>query len=320
MRFAWLLAAALGASLIAAPVLAQDFPTRPITLIVGFAPGGGLDVTARFAALHMSQLLGQPIVVENRPGANSSIATRMVARAQPDGYTLLLSAYVISTNIHGMKEPGYKLSDFVNVGGYGHTGYTLLMNTKTTGARTAQELIEFGRRNPGKLTYGSLGTASTPNFVAHSFNEVAKMDWREIPFKSASDAISSVVTGTIDVYFGGPSSVLGVMGQPNVVVAAVTGNGRSSVLPNVPTFAEVGVAFNDSYTIGIFAPSGTPRPIVDKLRQALEDAKKNPDNRKKIEEGGLQVYDRTWQDFDREMAADSVAFVATMKKLGIEPQ
>ncbi len=156
MRTSSILKLMLGACLAAVGVShaqAQDYPTKPITLIVGYGPGASTDLMARFTAEHMSQLLGQRIIVENRAGANSAIATRMVARANPDGYTLLFSAFALASNLYGLKEPGYKLSDFVNIGGYGYTGYTLFVNTKSSGAKTAQEFIDFGRKNPGKLTY-----------------------------------------------------------------------------------------------------------------------------------------------------------------------
>lgn len=319
MRFVCLLAASLGLAL-AAPASAQDYPTRPITLILGYAPGASTDLMARFTAEHMSQLLGQRIVVENRPGANSAIATRMVARAPADGYTLLFSAFALASNLHGLREPGYKLSDFVNIGGYGYTGYTLFVNTKSSGARTAQEFIDFGRKNPDKLTYSSLGPSSPPNLVANHFNDQAKMKWREIPFKSAADAVSAVVAGTVDVYFAAPSTAMASMGQPNIAVLAVTGSERAPLLPNVPTFAEVGYPVNDSITLGVFAPAGTPQAIVDKLRKALDDAKKNPDNRKKIEATGLQVYSGTWQDFDRAMEENGKSFAADLKRLGIEAE
>jgi tripartite-type tricarboxylate transporter receptor subunit TctC len=319
MRFTTVLAAAT-LSLLAVSASAQDYPTRPITLIVGYAPGASTDLMARFTAEHMSQLLGQRIVVENRPGANSAIATRMVARAAPDGYTLLFSAFALASNLYGLKEPGYKLSDFVNIGGYGYTGYTLFVNTKSSGAKTAQEFIDFGRKNPGKLTYSSLGPSSPPNLVANHFDDVAKMGWREIPFKSAADAVSAVVAATVDVYFAAPSTAIGSMGQPNIAVLAVTGKERSPLLPTVPTFAEVGIPLNDSITLGVFAPVGTPQAIVDKLRKAMDDAKKNDDNRKKIEATGLQVYRGTWQDFDREMEANGKLFGADLKRLGIEAE
>jgi tripartite-type tricarboxylate transporter receptor subunit TctC len=299
---------------------AQDYPTKPITLIVGYGPGASTDLMARFTAEHMSQLLGQRIIVENRAGANSAIATRMVARANPDGYTLLFSAFALASNLYGLKEPGYKLSDFVNIGGYGYTGYTLFVNTKTSGAKTAQEFIDYGRKNPGKLTYSSLGPSSPPNLVANHFDAVAKMGWREIPFKSAADAVSAVVAGTVDVYFAAPSTAIGSMGQPNIAVLAVTGKERSPLLPNVPTFAEIGIPLNDSITLGVFAPAGTPQPIIDKLRKAMDDAKKNADNRKKIEATGLQVYSGTWQDFDRDMENNGKLFEADLKRLGIEAE
>jgi tripartite-type tricarboxylate transporter receptor subunit TctC len=314
---------ALGAALAAlgfAQAHAQDYPTKPITLILGYAPGASTDLMARFTAEHMSQLLGQRIIVENRPGANSAIATRMVARANPDGYTLLFSAFALASNLYGLKEPGYKLSDFVNIGGYGYTGYTLFVNTKSSGAKTAQEFIDFGRKNPGKLTYSSLGPSSPPNLVANHFDDVAKMGWREIPFKSAADAVSAVVSGTVDVYFAAPSTAMGSMGQPNISVFAVTGKERSPLLPNVPTFAEIGIPLNDSITLGVFAPAGTPQPIIDKLRKAMDDAKKNADNKKKIEATGLQVYSGTWQDFDRDMENNGKLFGADLKRLGIEAE
>jgi tripartite-type tricarboxylate transporter receptor subunit TctC len=244
----------------------------------------------------------------------------MVARANPDGYTLLFSAFALASNLYGLKEPGYKLSDFVNIGGYGYTGYTLFVNTKTSGAKTAQEFIDYGRKNPGKLTYSSLGPSSPPNLVANHFDAVAKMGWREIPFKSAADAVSAVVAGTVDVYFAAPSTAIGSMGQPNIAVLAVTGKERSPLLPNVPTFAEIGIPLNDSITLGVFAPAGTPQPIIDKLRKAMDDAKKNADNRKKIEATGLQVYSGTWQDFDRDMEANGKLFEADLKRLGIEAE
>jgi tripartite-type tricarboxylate transporter receptor subunit TctC len=319
MRISVLLTAALSAAF-AAPSAAQDYPTRPITLIVGYAPGASTDLMARFTAEHMSALLGQRIVVENRPGANSAIATRFVAKAPPDGYTLLFSAFALASNLYGLKDPGYKLSDFVNIGGYGYTGYTLFVNTKSSGAKSAQEFIDFGRKNPDKLTYSSLGPSSPPNLVANHFNDQAKMQWREIPFKSAADAVSAVVTGTVDVYFAAPSTAMASMSQPNIAVFAVTGKERAPLLPNVPTFAEIGYPVNDSITLGVFAPAGTPQAIVDKLRKAMDDAKKNADNRKKIEATGLQVYSGTWQDFDRDMDANGKLFASDLKRLGIEAE
>jgi tripartite-type tricarboxylate transporter receptor subunit TctC len=319
MRLPVVLAAALGVA-VATPAPAQDYPTRPITLIVGYAPGASTDLMARFTAEHMSALLGQRIVVENRPGANSAIATRFVARAPADGYTLLFSAFALASNLHGMKEPGYKLSDFVNIGGYGYTGYTLFVNTKSSGAKSAKEFIEFGRKNPDKLTYSSLGPSSPPNLVANHFNDHAKINWREIPFKSAADAVSAVVTGTVDVYFAAPSTAMASMGQPNISVFALTGSERAPLLPNVPTFNELGIPLDDSITLGVFAPAGTPQPIIDKLRKAMEDAKKNPENRKKIEATGLQVYSGSWQDFDKAMETNGKSFAADLKRLGIEAE
>ncbi len=169
------------------------------------------------------------------------------------------------------------MSDFANIGGYGHTGYTPLANIKSSGAKTAQQFIEYGRKNHGQLTLWLFSARQArPTSSRIILTPLPRWAGAKIPFKSAADAVAAVVTGTIDVYFAGPATAVGALGHPDLAVLAVTGKGRSSLLPNVPTFAELGINLNDSYTLGVFAPAGTPQPILDKLRKALEDAKKNP--------------------------------------------
>jgi tripartite-type tricarboxylate transporter receptor subunit TctC len=299
---------------------AQDFPTQPIKMVVGYAPGASVDLMARLSAEGMSQSLGQRIVIENRPGANSAMATRLVAKAPADGYNLLFNAMSMVSNLHGMKEPGYRLEEFTVIGGYGYVPYVLLVNTKSSGAKSLEEFVAFGRANPDKLTYSTLGPSSPPNLVANHFNAFAKMQWREIPFKSAADAVQGVAAGTVDVYFAAPGTAMGIKDQPNIAIFGITGKDVSPHLPNVPTFASRGYDLNDSFSLGVFAPASTPKPIVDKLRKALADAKANADLRKKIDNAGLGVFEGSTDEFQAELMRQSAMFQSDFKRLGIEPE
>lgn len=223
-------------------------------------------------------------------------------------------------NLHAFNDPQYKLDDFITVAAYGYTGYTLFVNTKSSGANTIQDFIAYGKANPGKLTFATLGPGSAPALVANRFDSFAQLGWREIPFKSAADAVAAVVSGTVDVYMAAPSTALASLGQPNIKVFAVSGDVRSPVLPNVPTFAELGYAVNDSISLGVFAPRGTPPAVVEKLRWSIEESKKNSENRKKIEATGLQIYERDYQHFNARLKTDGDIFAADMKRLNIEPE
>ncbi|RDJ20356.1 tripartite tricarboxylate transporter substrate binding protein [Bosea caraganae] len=296
------------------------YPTKPIRLVVGYAPGASTDLMARFTAEHMGHLLNQRIVVENRPGADSALATRLVKNERPDGHTLLFTTLTLAFNLHAFKEPGYKLDDFVTIGAYGYTGNTLFVNTRSSGAKTLKEFIAYSQANPGKITVSSLGKGSAPALAANRFGTQAKMGWREIPFKSAADAVAAVVAGTVDAYMAAPSTAMASMSQPDIAVFAVTGDVPSPALPGVPTFKQLGYDMPDSISLGVFAPRDTPQPIIDKLRAALEEAKLNDDNRKKVEAAGLQLYAGDWKNFDARLKASGDLYLADTRQLGIEPQ
>ena len=300
---------------------AQQFPTKPLTLVVGVPPGGSADFLSRTVAEGMSKLLGQRVVVENRPGANSAIATRQVARAPADGYTMVYNAPNMAVNLVGMKDPGYKWSDFESLGGIAYAPYVMLINNASSKAKTLKEFVAFGKANPGKLTFASLGPGSTPGLVAERFNDVSGIGYREIPYKGGAQALGDVVGGSIDVYFPLSAAASTMTGHPNILVLGVTGSKRSEQLPDVPTFAELGYPqMTDVLLGGLWVAAGTPKPILEKLRKALADTIKDPSIVTILKNAGQTPYEGDYRQFDKDMLAFEAIAREDYKKFKIEPQ
>ncbi len=316
------LAGALAATLPFANAQAQDFPTKPVTLIVGTAAGGSADFMARIAAEAMSKTLGTRVIVENRPGANAAVATRAVARAPADGYTLLFNANNMASNLVGLKDPGYTWAEFDVVGGVGYAPFIMMANTASSNAKSLKDFVEFGKANPGKLTYASLGPGSTPMLVANRFNEFSQVGYREIPYKGAAPALQDVLGGQVDVYFGLPSgATAGIIKQRNMTAFAITGKSRSEQLPDVPTFAELGYpGVTDVSIAGVWIAAATPKPIMEKLRKALADGMKDAKLLETLKGSGQLHYSGDPQQFLKDMRAFEVLFREDFKKLAIEPQ
>jgi tripartite-type tricarboxylate transporter receptor subunit TctC len=299
------LAVALAGAAPFAPVWAQDFPTKPVTIVVGVPPGGSTDLVARATAEKMSKLLGTQVVVDNRPGVNAAIATRQVARAPADGYTLFYNAVNMATNLVAMKDPGYKWSEFESVGGVAYAPYVMFVNTGSSKAKTLKEFIDYGKANPGKLTFASLGPGSSPGIVAERLNSLTGVGYRDIPYKGGAPAMTDLVGGTVDVYFPLANAAAALADRPNMMVFGVTGAKRSEMLPNVPTFAELGYPqMSDVLYGGMWAAAATPKPILDKLRKALADTVKDPEFVATLKKAGLSPYED-----------DHVKFFAIMREI-----
>lgn len=304
-----------------APVAAQDYPDKAVHLILGYGPGASTDLMARFSAEQVSKLMGQPIVVENRPGANSLMATRYIKQQPADGYTVFFSALTLATNTHAFKEPDYTLEDFVSIGPYAATGFTLFVNTKKSGATSLEEFVAYGRANPRKLTVATLAPGSSPAIVAHRINNTAKFGWREIQFRSAADAMKAVVAGEVDAYTAAPSTAKSFMGgNPDLQVFAITGTARSDIFPDAPTFAEAGFDVPDSILFGWLVSADTPQPIVDKLRALLAEAKADPENIAAVKKAGLGIFQGDHAVFTDQLQGASERFQQDMKDLGLEAQ
>lgn len=318
-----LLTASLSVALACATSLgaAQDYPTKPVSLVVGVPPGGSTDHIARLTAEGMAKFLGTRIIVENWPGANAAIATRQVARAPADGYTLFYNAVNMATNLVGMKEPGYKWSDFESIGGVAYAPYVMFVNTASSKAKTLKELVDYGKSNPGKLTFASLGPGSSPGIVAERFKVQTGIGYRDVPYKGGGPAMTDIVGGTVDVYFPLANAAVAMASMPNMALFAVTGDKRSDLLPNVPTFAELGYPkMGDVLSGGIWVAAATPKPILEKLRKALADTMKEPSFIAALKKAGQVPYEGDHAHFFSSMRSFEMITREDYKLFKLEPQ
>lgn len=313
-------AAVLG--LASAPAVhAQDFPNREMKLIITYAAGGPTDLIGRLVAEHMGKALNQRMIVENRAGANGATATRSVARGAADGYTILLNASNMGTNIIGMKEPGYTWDDFTMIGGISYTPFTMMVNTTSSKAKTLKELVAFAKANPGKLRFASLGPQSLNNLLPQRLGMVAGIDWHEVPYRSGAQVIPDLLNGTVDVYFGLLSTGVSVFGRENIEVMGTSEPQRSKLLPTVATFAEQGFPEINDYSVqGLWVPKDTPKPVVDKLRAALEEAKKSPEFQAAVEKTGNLIFTEDHQKFDALIRKLTDQVAGDFKRIGIQPE
>jgi tripartite-type tricarboxylate transporter receptor subunit TctC len=258
---------------------AQTYPVRPIRVVVGFAPGGPADVMARLIGQRVYALLGQPIVVENRPGAGGSLAARLVADSEPDGYTLLLgntSTLVISPLMY--KNVGYDaLKAFAPIAWLGTTSDILVVNPKSP-LKSVGELIAYAKANPGKLDYSTPGIGTPPHLIAEMLKLRAGVDIVHVPYKGGGLSIQAVIAGEVAFTFENPAIALPLVQAGTVKALAVTSETRHPQAPQVPTLIESGLPdfVSVSFT-GVVARAGTPAPIVSKLNGAINESLNSPD-------------------------------------------
>ena len=304
MKSAWTAFALLAA--IATPAAAQEFPTRPITLVVPYAAGGGNDVMARTVAEKMSKTLGQNIVVENRAGAGGSIATRAVAKAAPDGYTLVIGGTgTLAVNPTLYENVGYDpRKDFAPVGLIGMGQLIVLVNPNVP-ARTIPELIALAKKEPGKLSYASAGIGSGIHLGAVLFEQMADIKLTHVPYRGTGPALTDLIGGHVQIYFSSIPSAIGIAKEGKVRPLAVTGPMRSPVFPDLPTVAEAALpGFEAVLHYGVVAPAGTPRPVIQRLSAALREAVMAPDTKERMAADGTEPLPSTPEeyaaDIDRE--------------------
>jgi tripartite-type tricarboxylate transporter receptor subunit TctC len=257
---------------IAAPAHADTYPSRPVTMVVPYAAGGGLDVLARTLAVHLSQSLGKPVIVENRPGAGTTIGAGMVAKATPDGYTIMLgtsSAFAINVTLR-KKLPYDPAKDFVPIALVANAPFMLLVNPSLP-VHSLAELIAYVKARPGKLSYGSAGPGSPQHLSMELLKTMTGMDVVHIPYKGDAPALTDLVAGHIPLMFGEPTPILPLMKDGKVRALAVSSATRLPTMPDIPTVAEAGVpGFNFVSWQMIVAPEGTPKEIVDRLHVEIK--------------------------------------------------
>ncbi len=312
------LMAALVLSGLGPDAFAQAYPSKPIRLVVGFAPGGAADTVARALSEPLGRALGQPIVIENRAGAGSSIAAENVARSAPDGYSLLIASPAsISVNPALNAKLNYKPADLTPVTKVSSSPLLIVVNP-ATGIGSVQELIAAARKAPGHLNYATSGVGSAPHFGAALFSQVAGVEMVHVPFKGGSPAVVSVVAGDTQVSFATPPSVLPMVKAGRLRALAVTDRERSPLMPEVPGMREAGVPdFSIAFWYGIFVPAGTPPAIVKTIFDATIAAAQRPEVKATLAREGTEVaLSRSPEEFAAFLAADEKFWIQLAKQSG----
>jgi tripartite-type tricarboxylate transporter receptor subunit TctC len=312
------IAVALALALLATAAPAQDYPARPVTLIVPYAAGGGNDVMARIVAEKMSRALGQQIVIENKGGAGGSIATRQIAKAAPDGYTLGLGGTgTLAINPTLYPNVGYDpRKDFAPVGLIASSALVVLVNPSVE-AKSIGELIALGKRDPGKLNYASAGAGSGIHLGSELFATMAGVRLTHIPYKGSSPALTDLIGGHVAIYFSSLPPAITLVREGKVRALAVTGPKRSESFPDLPTVAEAALpGYEAVLHYGIVAPAGTPRAIVDRLNAALNAALAESEVRARIVADGAEPLPGTPEDYAADIDREETKWSQIVKLSG----
>ncbi|WP_028168234.1 Bug family tripartite tricarboxylate transporter substrate binding protein [Bradyrhizobium elkanii] len=314
--------AALAVGAASHPAQAQDYPNRPITLVIPFAPGGSTSIVGRGIAEKMSELLGEKIVIDNRPGAGGTVGTKAVAKSDPDGYTLVLGytgTLAIGPSLY--KKAGYDpRKDFAPIGMIGNAPNSLVVHPSFP-AKSVAELIAYAKQNPGKVSFGSAGAGTASHITGEYFARSAGISLVHVPYKGTGPALVDLIGGHIPMAFAPiPASHANVSGG-TLRALAVTSVTRSGLLPDVPTIAEAGVpGFDASLYYGLAAPAGTPRPIVDKLNKVLRDALASEEVKRQLGSDGTEITPGSPEDYAEFIDKDEKKWAQLVKASGVEPE
>ena len=271
--------------------LAQSaYPNRPIKLVVGFAPGGPTDILARVIGKGMGDVLGEQVVIENRTGAGGNIGTESVARATPDGYTLLLTLLTAAVNESLFKNFKIRFAEhFDSIGGIAQTGLVLVVHPSLP-VKSVSDLIKYAKGKPGELLYATAGAGTSTHLAAELFNSTAGIKMMPVHYRGGGDTIKDLLSGRIPVMFSTIPPVLGFVRDGRLRGIATTGSKRDFVLPELPTIVESGMpAFDVPLWFGLIAPKGTPQPVIQKLVPALEKAMATLGNQEGVRSAGLHA-------------------------------
>ncbi len=299
--FPHLLAAGLVATLtgLALPAAAQSYPNKPIRLIVTFAAGGGTDLAARAVAPKLSEALGQPVVIENRAGANGAVGAEATAKAAPDGYTLMVGAagtLAVAPHLNS-KMPFDSFKDFAPVSLLATSPFVVTVNPGVK-AESLRDLLALARAQPGKLSFGSSGTGGAPQLAGELFKSQAGVDMLHVPYKGLGPALTDLLGGQIQVVFADVGLVTANLKAGKLRGLAITSATRSAVLPDMPTVAEAGVPGYAAGTwYGVFAPAGTPAPIVARLSEEIRKVLALPEIRNALQAQGVEAAGNTPEQY-----------------------
>ncbi|MES2536839.1 MAG: tripartite tricarboxylate transporter substrate-binding protein [Pseudomonadota bacterium] len=297
---------------------ANDYPSRPIRLIVPYNAGGAVDIVGRVYAQKLSQMLGQTVVVENRPGGSAMIGIKGVLQAPADGYTLLMSTTTYTTNTIVYKAPGYGLDDFAVVAGLGVSGLLLLQST-TVPANNYAELIAYAKANPKKLNMGTLGGGGITQLLSSRFQHATGIQTTDIPYSGGSAVMQGLLGGVVDIFIDPMPTAIPQLGSNRIKALASTTDGRSPLAPEVPTFKELGVpSMIGGAWFAVHASAKTPQAIIDKLRLQSTEMMKAKDFLDKLTAVKVDPWTTGPESFSRYLNADKLLWEKDAERLGLK--
>jgi tripartite-type tricarboxylate transporter receptor subunit TctC len=304
-RFLHLAAGAAALPAVSRIAWAQTYPTRPVRLIVGFTPGGPTDIAARLIGQWLSERLGQPFIIENRPGAGSNIATEAVVNSQPDGYTLLMVSTSAAVSATFYRNLNFNLiRDIAPVAGIVRVPLVMVVNPSVP-TQTVPEFIAYAKANPGKIIMASVGNGTTPHMAGELFKMMAGVDMLHVPYRGAAPALTDLLSGRAQVMFEGMLSLTEHIRTGRLRPLAVTPATRSPVLPDVPTVGEFLPGYEASVWFGVGAPKATPAEIVDKLNKEINAGLADPRLKARLGELGGTALALSPTEFGKLFAEDS---------------
>ena len=317
-----LLAVFLAAGGAKAQAPASDYPNRPVRIIVPASPGGIPDAFSRALAQHLTEHMGQPVVVDNRPGASQVIAAEAAARAAPDGYTLFLGTQtgLVMTPISHKKLPYDPVRDFAPISLL-FTSPLYLVVQASLPVKSVQDLVALARSRPGKLSYASLGVGSPHHLAAETFKSRAGLEILHVPYKGIGPAMADLLSGQVDLVFGAGLIYLPHVASGKLRMLATTAAKRTEAMPNLPTMSESGLpGFEVASWFGLVGPAGLPRPIVERLNREVAGMLRAPSTREKFADGGIDLTPSTPEEFGERIRADLPVWTRIMRDAGIQAE
>ena len=299
---------------------ATNWPTSTVTLVVPFSAGGTTDVVGRLMAEKLGNMWGQSVVVENRLGAGGNVGTAGVARAKPDGYTLLMaSGSIMTVSPHLYKDLPFNVEkDFAPITNVAN-GPMVVVTSKNVEAKTLQELIDYAKKNPDKLNMGSAGLGSQVHMAGENFSYAAGIKMTHIPYRGEAASYTELMAGQIDVVVGNVGAVSGLVDSGRINALAVTGNKRAPMLPDVPTADEAGLkGFTNYGWFGFIAPAGTPQEVIDKIQQDTVKVLAMPDVKSRLEQIGMTPVGNKPDEFKKEIQEESAYWAKVVKDRNIK--
>jgi tripartite-type tricarboxylate transporter receptor subunit TctC len=295
---------------------AQTYPVKPIRLIVGFTPSGGVDINARLLAPKLTEYLGQQVIVENRPGAGTNIANELVAKAPPDGYTLLVNTAAVAINLSLYKKVPFEAKDFAPISILSMSPNILVVHTSVP-AKTAKEFIALAKSRPGQLNYSSSGSGTTQHLSGELFALKTGIKMTHVPYRGTAPSLTALISGEVSLSFANIPAISAHVKAGRLRPLANTGPKRSAQLPDVPTMKEAGVPGVEVVVwYGVFAPAATPREIVSKLGDAIARAARAPDMQQKLLDLGAEPVGNTPDEFAKLFREEVTRWAEVVKVSG----